>query len=482
LDSLKNKAISGGGWNIIGVLLRQGSQFIFGIFIARYLQPSEYGLLAMAMVLITILYVFVDSGYSVALIQKKNISDSDLSTAFYLNLGISLLAAGGVYWGAPFVAAFYEEVRLTIIIRTLSILLILYALTLVQSALIKRNLDFKYKARIEFVAQVLSSSFGLALAYKGFGVWALIWKSILNQILINAQLWMRGSWFPSLNFSKASFHDLFSFSNKYLASSLLERTYSQMYVLVVGKYFPAKELGLYSRAEQFTRLPSHTIAGAIMGLLLPIFSRLQDQPERLKSAAKRVLKIAMYFNINMLAILAVLARPIITVLLGAQWNGSIIYMQLLVIGALLFPFHSINVQLLLAQGHSGKYLKLEIIKKTISVPTLLVAAIYGIKAMIIANMFTSILSLLINTYYTKKHINFGLREQLFSVSKSSLVAFAMVLVMMPLQMTIPAHDGDILTLLFLLFCSLMLIMLFSIVFRLDEYDETKTIIRSFIGK
>ena len=298
MSSLRRKAVSGASWSLTGRVLQQGVQFIIGIILARLLAPAEYGLIAMAGVFIYVSYVFVDSGFSTALIQKKECSSRDLSTVFLMNLFVSLVAWAGFFLLAPMIASFYGEPQLVGIIRVLSLIIVLYALSLVQNAIIRRDVNFKLQTRIELVAQLLSGAIAIYLAWSGYGVWSLVWKTLLNQVFINIQLWIGRKWKPSFRFSKESFKELFAFSSKLLASGLLDRIYQQLHRLVVGKFFPSEELGYYTRAEQFNNLPSHTLSGTLINFLLPVLSKMQADTERMKNAVRRVLKMVMVFNIN----------------------------------------------------------------------------------------------------------------------------------------------------------------------------------------
>lgn len=479
MSSLKQKAISGASWSLTGRLLQQGGQFVIGIILARLLTPAEYGLVAMATVFIFVSYVFVDSGFSSALIQKKNCSNKDYSTVFYLNLGVSLITFAGFYFAAPFIADFYQQPQLTKIVRVLSIIIILYAITIVQNSIIIRDVNFKLMARIEFISQILSGAIAIVMAYKGFGVWALIWRAIFNQVFINIQLWLKNNWLPLLEFNKKSFLELFSFSSKLLISGIIDRFYQQMNKLVIGKFFPVKELGLYTRAEQFQNLPSQSMSGALTSFLLPVFSKMQNEPQRMKNAAKKVLKIVMFFNINAMILMAILAAPLINVLLGDRWNGTVPYLQLLVFVGILYPMHLINVQILAALGRSDLFLKIEILKKIVGIPAILLGIFIGIKAMILGMIVTSIIALAINTYYTKKLINFGISEQIKSIAKSFLIAFVLVITLAPLVYFIPPQLNQIIVLLLISVLGFVIVLFSSKAMKMEEYYEIKNIFISY---
>jgi teichuronic acid exporter len=481
MSSLRNKAISGASWSLVGKLLQQGSRFIFGIILARLLLPEQYGLVAMAMVFIAVFEVFVNAGFGAAIVQRKQIENIDLSTVFYLNLGVSLFSYIILYFLAVPIANFYNEPQLVNIIRILSILVILFALTIVQNSLITREVNFKLRTRIELVAQILSASVAIVLALKGWGVWAIVWKTLLTQVIINIQLWLNNHWFPALEFSKTSFRSLFSFSSKLLISSLIDKIYQQMYRLIVGKFFPAAELGYYSRAEQFKELPNQTFAGSLLSFLLPVFSKLQDEPERLKSAAKRIIKIAMFLNLNTLIILGVFAKQIIYVLLGDSWMKTVPYLQLLVLTTVLYPMHVINVRILTALGRSDLFLKIEIYKKLLGVIPVLLAIFLGIKEMIIGMIFTSVIALIINTYYTSQFIHFGFVEQLKSVSKSFLIAVIILVTFVPIVFFF-RESNSLIVLIVGFLTSVLSVYFLSRMFKMEEYYELKRIAIDFRNK
>lgn len=459
--------------------MNQGGQFIIGIILARLLLPEEYGLVAMALVFITVFYVFVDSGFGSAIVQRKKITNSDLSTVFYLNMGISILVFALLYLSAPLIADFFNEIQLVKIVRVLSIIIILYALTIVQNSIIRRNVDFKLKARIEIVSQLASGTIAIYLAYSGYGVWALIWKTLLNQLFINIQLWLKNSWFPSFEFSKDSFRDMFSFSSRLLISGIIDSIYNQLHRLVVGKFFPVAELGYYTRAEQFKNLPSHAISNSLMSFLLPVLSKIQDEPERMRKAVQRILKIVMFFNINLMIIMGVLSEPIIQVLLGDKWLNTVPYLQLLVLVGVLYPMHAINVQILTALGRSDLFLRIEILKKLVGIPPVLLGIFVGIKAMIIGMIITSFISLAINAYYTNKMIDFGLIKQIKSLSNSFIVSLVLIITLLPAVIFLKGSVSQLVILVGCSFTSLFIIVLMARMFKMEEFSEIKAIFQTY---
>jgi O-antigen/teichoic acid export membrane protein len=423
--TLKDKAIKGASWSLVGHIIENISSFIIGIILARLLTPSEYGLVGMAGVFIFVTYVFVDSGFSTALIQKKECTNIDFSTVFYVNLFISLFFFLLLYFSAGFIADFYSEPELVQIIRALSVLIILYALSIVHRSIITRKINLKLLNLIKITSQISSGVIGIILAYKGYGVWSLVWKTLLNQLFINLQFWIFNKWFPSFEFSLISLREMFSFSSKLLVSGIINKVYEQLYNLVIGKFFSARELGLYTRANQFKSLPSESLSGAIMSVSFPVFAQVQDDPVRLKHIAKKIIKATMFVNIPAMLGMAAISRYLIVTLVGSQWVDSTVYLQLLCLAGLFYPLHPINLNIITALGRSDLFLRLEIVKKLLAIPVILIGIMTNVKIMIIGMVVTSIIAIFINSYYTKKLIDYGIREQFSDISGSMFVGILM---------------------------------------------------------
>lgn len=480
--SLRDKAIAGASWSLAGRIAQQLSAFVIGIVLARLLTPEQYGIVGMATIFIYISFVFIDSGFSSALIQRYECSQTDYSTIFYINLSISILVYSIFYLLAPSVANFYKEPELTLIFRVLSLLIILFALSLVQNSIIIKELRFKLKTQIEITAQLLSGLTGIYLAIKGYGVWALVWKTLLNQFFIIIQLWIRNKWFPSFEFSRVSLKEMFSFSSRLLISGILERAYQQLYKLIIGKFFTAKELGLFTKAEQFQKFPTQTITGAITSLIFPVFSKLQNEPERLKSVFQKILSTVMFLNINAMVGLSIIARPMILSLIGEKWIDATLYLQLLAMVGVFYPMHLINVQILSSLGRSDLVLRIEIIKKTVTLPTLLLGIFISIKAMLIGMILSSIIGLFINTYYTNKLIHVGLKEQLKEISPSFIIAFLMASSMIGIGLILKLQLSDSLLFITQIIIGLVTAGVFSHILNLNAYVELRTIILEKLAK
>ena len=412
MSDLGKKTISGVLWSGIERLLVQGLQFILGIVLARLLLPSDYGLIGMLTIFFSISLAIVDSGFSQALIQRKIVTQTDYSTVFYFNLLTSLCIYAGLYFASPYIAAFFEEPRLTVITRVISLSILFNALSIIQIAKLTKALDFKSQTKCSVIAIVVSGILGIYLAFLGYGVWALViqmvLKSILNLLLLIVFAW----WWPSLVFSKKSLKSLFSFGSKLLASGLLNAVFNNLYYVVIGKFFSTKELGLYTRANQFQLLPSETLAVILQRVTLPVLSGIQDDKERLVHYYRKFIRFTALVTFPLMLGLAVLATPLISVVLTDTWIESVPYLRLLALVGLLYPIHALNLNLLKVLGRTDLFLRLEIYKKIAIVITLLATFRYGMLALIAGQVLLSFLFLYINTYYTGKLVGYGLSQQL----------------------------------------------------------------------
>ena len=263
MSSIASQSIKGFIWSAVERFSLQGVQFFIGIVLARLLSPSDFGMIGMLTIFLSISQIFVDCGFSNALIREKEVTDQDYGTAFLLNFLISVACFGILFAIAPFVADFYQLPELELVMQVVSLTLIINALFTVHKAKLSRAVDFKTQSKASFGAALLSGIFGVVLAYCGFGVWSLVWQSIANSVLNLLIFSVLLRWFPKPCFNKASFHSLFSFGSKLLVSSLIHSVYSNLYNLVIGKKFTATDLGFYTRADHLSSFPSLNVASIL---------------------------------------------------------------------------------------------------------------------------------------------------------------------------------------------------------------------------
>ena len=312
VENLKNKTIHGVLWSAIERFSLQGVQFLINIIMARLLLPSEYGLVAMLAIFLQISQVFIDSGFTNALIQRKNRTEVDYSTVFYFNIFISVVFYLILFIVAPWIAGFYHMPVLIAITRVIALNLIISALSAVHRTRLTINIDFKTQSKASLIAAFLSGGIGIGMAYLGYGVWALVFQSILNSLFLTFLLHYFVKWRPLRVFSICSFKSLFNFGSKLLLSSLLHTIYRNLYTLVIGRKFSARDLGYYTRSEQFAVFPSSNLSAIISRVTFPVLSSIQDDDVRLFVAYRRYIRFASMVIFPLMVGLAVLAKPTVS--------------------------------------------------------------------------------------------------------------------------------------------------------------------------
>ena len=424
VSSLKDKTVKGLVWSSIDRFSTQGVQFVFSILIARLILPSDYGIIAMLNIFIAVAQTFIDSGFGTALIRKLDRSQIDFSTVFYFNIIVSILTYLGLWFSAPYIAQFYNINLLEKVAKVVGLNLIISAFSGIQNAKLSIDIDFKSRAKISLFTTSVSGVFGLWIAYIGYGVWALVFQSLTASLLRTILLWYYVSWIPSLEFSCKSFKELFSFGSKILISGLLDTIYNNMYTIIIGKCFSSNSVGVYSRADSLVQNPASSITGVLISVIFPVLSTIQEESEQLAKAYKRFLKMSAFVFFPLMVGLAAVAEPFIRVVLTDKWEGAIYLLQIICFSMMWYPIHAINLNLLMVKGHSDYFLKLELMKKMLGVAVLCVTIPLGLVAMCYGRIFSSVVSLALNTYYTKKLINYGFWKQmrdLFPILLQSLI-------------------------------------------------------------
>lgn len=412
---LKQKALGGVAWSAVENLSNQVITFGIGIILARLLTPEEFGLIGMITIFIGISQVLINSGISDALIRKKNPDDDYYNTAFLFNAGVSITLYAILYFTAPFIAEFYEKPILTDIVRLLSFTLIINALTLVQRAQVTKAINFKALAKLTLFSSVLSGGIAVILAYLDYGVWSLVWKNIIASVLTLLAFWYLTKWLPSFRFNKEAFKDMFGFGNKLMFLGLIDTAYQNMYFLIIGKYFSAADLGQYTRAETFKRLPSMTLTQIIQRVTYPVLSEIQDDNKRLKAAYQQILKATMLVSITGMFLLSFIAKDLTVVLMGQQWELAGEYLTILCFSGLFYPLDALNSNILKVKNKSGKILKIGIYRKFLAIPLIAALIFYGIEPFLYGLILHQLLSFILISWPNKELIDYGTKEQLKSV-------------------------------------------------------------------
>lgn len=424
-ESLKNKTVKGMGWSALENVTRLGVTFVVSIVLARLLSPEEYGLIGILTIFIAIFNAIVDSGFTNALIRKQDATDTDYSTVFYTNFVLSVVLAAVLFFCATPISVFFERLELVSLTQVMSSVVIINALSIVQRVRTTKAIDFKTQTKITFISSIGSGVIGIAMAYMGYGVWALVGQQISNQLFSTLLFWFYNQWMPKLVFSWASFKEMWAFGSKLLASGLIDTAWKEVYQVVIGKCYSPATLGLYTRAKQFSDLCSSNLTSVVQRVSYPVLSSIQDDRLRLKSAYQRVIKTTMLPTFVLMLGMAACAEPMIYVLIGEQWLDCVPMLQIICTYGMLYPLHALNLNMLQVQGRSDLFLRLEIIKKIIAIGPLLLGIFVDIYWMLAGTCVTGILSYYLNAYYSGPFLNYSIKEQVKDILPSLGVAVAM---------------------------------------------------------
>lgn len=418
MTSLKDKTISGIFWSFVDVFANQGITFLIGIFLARLLTPEDFGLIGMIMIFIAVSESLVNSGFNSALIRKTDCTNNDYSTIFYFNIIIGLILFLLLYFSSSFIAAFFGKAELESIIKVFSIVIVIDSFSIIQRTILTKKINFKLQSKVSIIGSVFSGILSLILAYRGFGVWSLVFLRISNRFIITLLLWIKNDWKPILVFSIKSFKELFGFGSKLMISSLIDTLFKNFYYVLIGKFYSAQSLGFFTKSQEFASIPSQGITAIIGRVSYPILSSLQKDTSALKRNYKKLIRSAMLITFLLMMCLAAIAKPLVLSLIGEKWVDSIIYLQLLCFVGMLYPLHALNLNMLQVSGRSDLFLKLEIIKKILAIPILVIGVFFGVKIMIIGMILSSLVSFYINSYWSGKFINYSIFEQIRDIVPS----------------------------------------------------------------
>ena len=412
--NIRKKAVNGVLWNLGERFSTQGIKFIIFIILARLLNPEEFGLFGLISVFLIIADVFVDSGFGLAYVQKKEVNDIDGNTVFFTNFVISVFIYFLIWLIAPFVASFYNEPRFVLLLRSMGILIIINAFIIIQNSQLVRNINFKRKAILTTCAVLISGIIGIVLAMNDYGIWSLIIQAILQVLLLSIGLWFVTDWRPKLNFSRSSFHEMFSFGGWMLGARILTTIFDNIYTLTIGKLFTSTYLGYYTQAKKIQSFGSNNLLQAINTVFFPIMSQYQNNPDKQRNGLEQYLRNTLFIIIPIMSILIINANSLVFLILTEKWMPMVPYMQLLCITGILTPFHSGNIQLLMACGKSQLNFKMTMIKGVLRLLNIIISYRWGLTYILIGEVLISIVGLIISTHYARK-ISFGIIKQLIAL-------------------------------------------------------------------
>lgn len=414
-------------WDFFNKFSTQGLSFLFGIILARLLSPSDYGIIALPMVFFALSQCFIDCGFSSALIRKPQLANSDLNTAFYFNVIVGVVCYIILFWASPYIADFYGVPILSDLLKVTALTTVFTPLQSVHFALLSRNLNYKIPAIISFSNCLISGSFGIYFAYSGYGVWALVYQGLLGNIVNLVLIWSFSKWRPKLLWSKESFNYLFGFGGKMLASGLLDAIHDNIYPIVIGKLYSARDLGLYNRSQGYAQLPFKQINGIMDGISFPVLSKLQGDDLQLSLTFIRFLKLIIFVICPIMLGLSALAYPIVILMITEKWVECVPLLQLLCFAIILWPIQTLNFTLLKVKGRSDLLLRLNIGIKILGFIVMCFTVPHGIMAIGYGSIVHALLAFLWITYYTGKVSNASMKVQIKAIIPILLLGCCMYL-------------------------------------------------------
>lgn len=417
MASLNRKIGIGTLWNFLELFISKSATTLFTIFLATLLAPKDFGLIAIIAVVFELSGVLVNAGFTQALIRSKTVSDRELSTAFWGNLGIAAVVYVALFLLSGQIAAFFSEPILELMVQVLGIGILVNSFRIVQTAILSRQMDFRSQMLAATVGTVTSGLVAVAMAYNGFGVWSLVAQMLTSQVVATGILWFSSRWIPLFAFDRSAFRYLFDFGKFLVIANVLNVAFKNSYAVVIAKLFSPELTGLYYFATKLSNLAAQQLTGALQKSSFPALSTLQDDSQQLRHKYRQIIQLTMFVMAPIMFIFMGLAAPVFELLFDERWKDAVIYTQLLCVVGLLYPVHSLNINVLMVKGRSDLNLKLNLIKKGIQISILVVSIPFGVLGIVIGQVIGSIIALVPNSYYTAKLIHYSFRMQMMDVMK-----------------------------------------------------------------
>lgn len=427
---MKQKVAKGVFWKLLENGGAQGIQFVIAILLARMLTPAEYGVVGIIMIFITIANVFVQSGFGTALVQKKQADEMDFSSVCYFEIVLAVGMYGILYLAAPIIASYYEIEELRAIVRVLAVVLFPGAVISVQTAYVSRKMEFRGLFLSTLVASVVSGAVSIWMAYKGYGVWAMVGQQVMYYGALMMALFLTVSWKPARMYSMERVREMFGFGWKLLCASLLDTVFNNLYGLFIGKIYNEELLGSYNRGEQFPKLIATDLGMAIQAVLLPAFSSRQEDVARVRQMVRQAIRLSSFVTLPMLLGMFAVADTMVEVLLGEKWLICVPFLRIMCISYCFWPIHITNLQAINAMGRSDIFLRLELVKKGLSLAALGVGMCFSVYGMVMIKAVQDFLCTFVNAAPNRKLLGYRIRQQWMDVMPSAGLSFVMCILVM----------------------------------------------------
>ena len=462
-------------WRFLERFGAQGVTFVVSIILARLLDPEVYGIVAIVTVFTAILNVFIDSGLGNALIQKKNADDLDFSSVFFFNMFMCVVLYLLLFAAAPLIAKFYKMPLLTPVIRVMSLTVIISGVKNVQQAYVSKHLLFKRFFFATLGGTIGAAVLGIWMAYRGYGVWALVAQGLFNATVDTLILWITVKWRPKLMFSLERFKSLFSFGWKLLVSQLIDTVYNNLRQLIIGKLYNADNLAYYNRGYMFPNVFVLNINAAIDSVLFPVMSNAQDNVESVRAMTRRSIQVSSYLMWPIMLGIAAVSKPLVAVLLTEKWLPCVPYVIIFCISYAFLPMETANLNAIKALGRSDIFLRLTVIKKIIGFIILLATMWFGPLIMAASNLFFSVVNQIINAWPNRKLLHYSYGQQIADILPSMLLSGIMFGAVWCVQFL---HLGYFVTLVIQIVVGVAVYALGSKLFKIKSFHYILSILKS----
>lgn len=455
-------------WKLLERFGVQGAQFILQIVLARILAPEDYGVLSLMIIFTTLANVLIQNGFNTSLIQNKDVTEEDYSSAFWVSLGTAVILYAVLFFAAPFIAEFYLMPEMVLPFRVLSLVLIPGALNSVQVAKVSREMNFKKVFYSNIAAIILSGAAGVIIAKMGGGIWALVAQNLLTVTVAAAVMLFTVKWHPKFVFNIKRVKVLFTYGWKLLASALIDTLHQNLNSMVIGKKYNADMLGYYNRGYQFPNFMISAVNGTVQSVLLPVLSQKQDSRENVKKIMRNSLLISFYIVCPMMAGLAAVSESMVTLVLTEKWLPCVSYLQIFCLSFAFWPVHTSNLQAINAIGRSDVFLKLEVVKKSYGLVALMIALLCFDSPIAIAmtSVIVSVISVFANAFPNKKLIGYSFREQMRDIFPVLVMSAVMFICVYAVGMI---KSADIIVLTLQIIAGVMVYVIMSVIIKPQAY-------------
>lgn len=474
--SLKKQALSGVVWSYTQQFGNQLITFAVSIILARILLPKEFGLIGMIAVLMGIGTTLFDGGMTSSLIRSKNLEKSDYSTVFIFNLLVSFVVYLLVFLLAPFIADFYDQPILKNITRWYALSFIFSAFGSVQNTILTKAMMFKKQALLTVPSLLVASIVALLMAKFGYGVWSLVGMTLVNTFLLSLILWLTSKWKPTLEFSIKKFKKHFNYGYKLTLSGVLDIIFSNIYQIVIGRFFSASTVGYYTRANQLMMMPVANVSTALNKVAFPLFAEMQNDNDRLRNAYKKIMLLVLFIVNPIIVLMLILAEPLTVFLFTDKWLPMVPLFKIICLSGLLYPLHLYNLLILQVKGRTDLFLKLEIVKKVLAVVVLILSFYYGLYGLLWGQFIFSILALFINSYFAGLMINYTMMQQLKDMIPLFVLSGFVGVCLYAIDHFVLNHLVNIVRLLVSAVCGTILYLSTAYLFKFESLLEIKNII------